>query len=157
MTTSSVVTGWVWDLSCRRRSLCSTAAFLEHRFGTGFSSNDLSISWDQKHCRIPWIQEKEIGAAQCFHSVSLLWETSREVWIAIGRERLCYVSLWSHQPRIWWEGSHRGPRCGTPPSGGWQFFPQEGCCSNTSHILPGKAASWQQRSVWLAHLPFLHL
>lgn len=52
ITTSSVVTGWVWDLSCRRRSLCSTAAFLENRFGTCFSSNDFSISWDQKYCGI---------------------------------------------------------------------------------------------------------
>ena len=49
MTTSSGVTGWVWDLSCRRRSLCSTAAFLERRFGTFFSSKDFSISWGQKH------------------------------------------------------------------------------------------------------------
>lgn len=50
MTTSSVVTGCVWDLSCRRRSLCSTAALRERRLGTFFSSNDFSISWNQKHC-----------------------------------------------------------------------------------------------------------
>lgn len=60
MTTSSVVTGCVRDLSCIRLSLLSTAEFLERGLGIFFASSDFSISWDYTHVDINNPNEEEI-------------------------------------------------------------------------------------------------
>lgn len=155
MTTSSGVTGWVWDLSCRRRSLCSTAAFLEHRFGTCFSSNDFSISWDQKHCGILMNSRKGNWGSKMFLLCSpTLGNTLR----GLNRYRkgtlvLCRLVVASAKALKRGEPQRAQVR-GTVDA---SLRRVTVATRTLQHILPGKAASWQQHSVWLVHLPFLHL
>lgn len=102
MTTSSLVTGWVWDLSCSRRSLCSTAAFRERRLGTFFSSNDFSISWDQKRGGILMTERKGNWGSK----MSPLHSPSDTLVIRSGHVRCscwCSRQLRRTRPRTWGE------------------------------------------------------